>query len=151
MPAFFYFFVPILQPHLSTRKFYVLKSQHITDIGGIIRSRFIGIFAKISAYYRWVESKTGRHDIASFNYTLARITESEKLELNGEPSTLSQPRRFISVIGLISRPNTSIATPRECRCKGQSPPDKTTELPRSQSMNDNNKAYLYDFRWLFLG
>ena len=63
--------------------------------------------------------------------------------------SLSRPRRVISVIGLISRPNTSIATPLECRCKGPSPPDKTTELPRSRSMNDNNKAYLYDFRWLF--
>ena len=51
--------------HLSNRKFYVLKSQQITDIGGTIRLRFLGIFAIISAYYRWVESKTGRHDIAS--------------------------------------------------------------------------------------
>ena len=61
----------------------------------------------------------------------------------------SRPRSFTIVIGLISRPNTSIAMPREYRCKGQSPPDKTTELPRSQSMNDNNKAYLYEFRCLF--
>ena len=38
--------------------------------------------------------------------------------------------RVISVIGLISRPNTSIVTPRECRCKGPSPPDMTADHDR---------------------